>query len=145
MDKLGNRIHLTLPPEDDDGDVEYKWNLARMNDYKRTKITSQMRWRVEEASGNQSTLYVLGVHDNGQLTGLCRDNLIATYTNLVDCAGKIGLYTCLRRFGRINESDSYWAIMQVFSHPMLKCNIRTDHDLPQIPQHPIPEYIPNKM
>jgi len=141
MDKLGNHIYSTLPPENDNGDVEYKWNLAHMDKYKRSKITSQMRWRVKDSSRKQSALYILGVHDNGQLTGLNRNDLIATYTNLMDCANKLGLFTCLRRFKQFSDSGAYWAIMQVFEHPVSKCNIHTDYDLPPVPEHPLPDYL----
>jgi GTPase len=145
MDKLGNHVHLTLPPEEDEGDVEYKWNLAKMNAYKHNKITSQMRWRVQEASENQSALYILGVHDNGQLTGLCRDDLTNTYVNLMDCASQVGLYTCLRLFKKIRGTESYWAILQVFDHPLKKRDVHSDYDLPQIPHHEIPDYLMNSV
>ena len=141
MDKLGNQVYLTLPPEDDEGNVEYKWNLARINSYKRNKLSSQMRWRVQEASDNNSALYILGVHDNGQLTGLDRTDLIATYINLIDCASKVGLYACLRMFRRTSGADTYWAILQVFHRPQAKCDVKFDHDLPRVPVHNIPKYL----
>ncbi len=139
QDHLGNRVHIILPPEDDNGNIEYKWKLVNINNYKRNRLTSQMRWRVRESSDNNSALYILGVHDNGQLTGLSRNDLITTYINLIDCATKIGMYTCLRCFRKINDMD-YWAILQIF---YFKSNekVRTDHSLPQIPKHDIPDYL----
>ena len=139
MDKLGNYIYNTLPPEDDYGDVEYKWSLASMNDYKRSKITSQMKWRILEESEHQSVLYILGIHDNGDLTGLPRSDLIATYVNLMDCAQSIDMFTCLRKFERLGDSK-YWAVMQVFKRP--PCSVKCDQDLPDVPYHNLPEYIP---
>ncbi len=139
MDKLGNRVHITLPPEDDEGNIEYKWNLANINSYKRNKLTSQMKWRVKESSDSNSALYILGIHDNGQLTGLARNDLIATYINLIDCASRVGLYTCLRSFRQIHSD--YWALLQVFYHSRLKSEVKTDYDLPQVPNHDIPDYL----
>ena len=147
MDRLGNHVHLTLPPEEDDGDIEYKWDLATIKDYKHHKITSQMRWRVRESSDIGSALYVLGIHDNGHLTGLCLENLIATYLNLMDSARQIGMYTCIRLFKNISGTDRYWAVLQVFdrqqpckTHPFQNY---TDELVPHIPEHNIPEYLTN--
>lgn len=141
MDKLGNRVHITLPPEDDEGNVEYKWNLATVNKYKLNKLTSQMRWRVHEASDSKSALYIIGVHDKGQLSGLTLSDLKLTYLTLINCASKVELYTCLRVFKELGTTKRYWGILQVFDHSVPKKEIHMDYDLPVIPDHKLPDYI----
>lgn len=141
MDNMGNRVHKTLPPENDEGDIEYKWSLAKMDSYKRNKITSQMRWRVKETSDQQSALYILGVHDNGQLTGLPLNNLVDTYVNLMECANRVGLYTCILYFKKNPAADTFWAILQVFECSLDKGDVHDDSFIPKIPYHVIPEYL----
>lgn len=123
----------TLPPENDNGNVEYKWNLAQMNKYKRFKITSQMRWRVQEESDQESALYVIGVHDDGNVQGLCRNDFVSTFINLMDCAQNLGFYTCLRALNKIN--DNYWAVLQVFKAHII------DEGIPVVPKHTLPDYL----
>ena len=132
---------MSLPPENDNGNVEYKWRLTKLNTWKRNKLISQMRWRVLETVDDQSALYILGVYDNGELSGLPRDDLIITWLNLMDCATMLGLYTCLRHLGTLGSTNTYWAIMQIFRHPTPKRDIKFDHDIPNPPNHIIPDYI----
>ena len=133
MDHFCNNIHLFLPPEDDEGCIEYKWSLVNINKARRAKISSQMRWRVKVASDINSALYVLGVHDGGELTGLDRKDILASYANLMECATTVGLCTCLRRLKCIKE-EKYWAIVQVFVKYGNK-------ELPIVPAHQIPDYL----
>lgn len=146
MDKLGNRVYATLPPEDDEGCIEYKWSLAKVNSTKHNKLTSQMKWRVCQASNSYSALYILGIHDNGQLTGISRKDLIATYLNLLDCAREGNLYGCVRKFQRFRDSEKYWAILQIFHNTerdvyrQQKKSAHSDLDLPHIPNHKLPTF-----
>ena len=89
-------------------------------------------------------MYIIGVHDKGQLTGLCWDNIIATYLNLMDSAREIGMHTCLRAFKKIGD-DRYWAILQVFDTQSTVVAPYTDTDIPPIPKHNIPDYLVNAL
>lgn len=140
MDKLGNPVYLTLPPEDDEGCIEYKWNLSGIDRYKRNKLISQMRWRVCQST-NYSALYIIGVHDNGQVTGLSFSDFTTTYVNLLDCANVAKLYTCLLFLRRFGGRKSYWGVVQVFSCIAPKKKLCSDIDLPSIPTHEIPNYL----
>lgn len=133
-------IFYQLPPEDDLGNIEYKWDLSKMNKYKHHKTTSQMKWRVCETATINSALYVLGVYDDGKLTGISKGNLIKTYLNLMDCAHSAGLYTCIRQFKKIPDTDCYWAVLQVYAASD-KNKIRCDSDIPSAPDHPLPNYL----
>lgn len=134
MDKLGNKVVHTLPPEDPYGDIEYKWDLSDINRTKKIKVMTQMRWRICEESETGSGLYVLGVHDNGQLTGIEYSRLIKTYIHLMSCAGEMNMSTCLRLIEKVGENN-WWAVVQVF-----KRNI-CDTEIPKVPVHPLPEYL----
>ena len=141
MDKLGNYIYATLPPEENEGCIEYKWDLEKINHTKYNKLTSQMKWRVCQASGNYSALYILGIHDGGQLTGLSKDKIIATYLNLLDCASSANLYLCMRKLSRIENSDRYWAILQIFHSSKKLHYTQSDLNLPLIPKHLLPSFL----
>lgn len=134
MDKLGNKIYHTLPPENPLGSVEYKWDLSKMDRRKKAKVTTQMRWRIYEESVDHSGFYVIGVHDNGSLTGIPREKLIDTYVKLMSCAHTIGLLTCLRVFQKLGDGK-WWAVVQVFKGNTIDC------DVPKIPKQPLPSYL----
>lgn len=140
MDNFGNRIYAILPPENDEGCIEYKWNLAKMNHNKCNKLVSQMRWRVCQDPNNYSALYILGIHDGGQLTGLSKNKIIATYLNLLTCANTANLYMCMRKLLQIENTGKYWAILQIF-HNKKKYHTQSDLDLPTIPKHKLPSFI----
>ena len=140
MDQFGNIIHYKIQPENDEGDVEYKWSLVNLDKNKRTKISSQMKWRVNYASDINSALYILGVHDNGSLTGLKLNVLLQTIINLMDCAHSINMFTCIKVLKSLKNTDNYWAIIQVFrGNRKYNC----DFDKPLIPDHSIPDYLIN--
>lgn len=139
MDPMGNLIYTTLPPEDDDGFIEYKWNLAKTDGYKNNKIISQMKWRVLQAGDNKSAIYILGIHDNGNLTGLSRAALNATYTTLADCASRARLCSCIMAYKNIPHTDKYWAVLQIFIYRKAHSD-----DIPNAPLQELPEYI-NKL
>lgn len=142
MDKLGNKVYLEIPPEKYNGNIEYKWSLENISNYKRTKIVSQMAWRVNEESDINSALYVLGVHDNGHLTGLDKNILINTYTTLLDCINLNNMYSCLRIFTTVPGcKNKYWAVVQIFNYKSSPKSIKYDNDLPKIPLHPLPDFL----
>src|SRR5690242_18599097 len=85
MDPFGNKIYKYFPMEDDYGCIEYKWRLINTSMEKKMAVENQMRWRAFEAD-NESAIYILGVHDNGSLTGILKEELIKSYIFLLDCA-----------------------------------------------------------
>ena len=42
----GDEVAEDLPPEDDDGDTEYKFKMINLNMYKVKKRTTQMSFRI---------------------------------------------------------------------------------------------------
>ena len=72
-----NKFH----PENDDGNIEYKWRLDTKTNDGIKKIISQMTWRLNEGyenSGIREAHYLLGVYDNGELGNLTEKDLNIT-------------------------------------------------------------------
>lgn len=65
-----------LDPEEDDGNIEYKWKLLDESDERIERIASQMRYRCNE--GNSECIYNLGVEDDGKMTGLNKEEYEVT-------------------------------------------------------------------
>ena len=126
MDALGNKIYFRIPPENDNGDVEYKWRLQELSVIRRNELATQMLWRVNQTV-NKSVLYILGVHDNGTVTGIDINVITNTVIELMDCASKIKLKFCIRWIKRVSP-DRFWGVIQV-------CR---DKD---ITDHPLPDYV----
>lgn len=59
-----------LPPEIEEGNVEYKLKLGNLSDERLEQLTTQLKWRLAEGHGE--ALYQLGVSDAGVLVGLTR-------------------------------------------------------------------------
>eukprot|EP00438_Fugacium_kawagutii_P021222 Skav220501 [mRNA] locus=scaffold4697:39089:54676:- [translate_table: standard] len=58
-----------LPPECDEGCVEYKWRLGPEHTHRRLeRLATQMKFRLNE--GNGTAYYLLGVRDSGIAEGL---------------------------------------------------------------------------
>ena len=101
------------PPENDEGNKEYKWNLIPrfFDDIKKkcNKLASQMKYRLYEGDGK--AVYLLGVTDNGKSVGLTEDNLykslhvIRSAADIIDAQiDKIRLY---------NKGDYYIATIRL--------------------------------
>lgn len=65
-----------LPPEDDNGNTEYKLKLCGLSMYKVKKRTTQMAFRLTEGKGE--AFYEVGVHDNGELIGISYEDCAET-------------------------------------------------------------------
>ena len=68
-----NKIFPSQKPEKYYGNREYKRNLLQNNNITIQKRASQMLFRIIE--GNGKALYLLGIEDNGDITGLNRNEL----------------------------------------------------------------------
>lgn len=63
----------TLPPENDNGNVEYKAKLCSLSKERIYHLTTQMKWRLREGQGE--AIYEIGVSDNGCLTGIIQSEM----------------------------------------------------------------------
>jgi len=70
-----------IPPEDDNGNTEYKLKLCSLTMFKVKKRTTQMAFRLTEGIGE--AFYEIGVHDNGERIGIsyeeCAETLLVLF------------------------------------------------------------------
>ncbi|KXS18217.1 hypothetical protein M427DRAFT_54042 [Gonapodya prolifera JEL478] len=69
-----------LPPEVEEGNVEYKLRLTDVNTERLEHLTTQMKWRLHEGRG--VAVYELGVSDDGTPMGLSPGDLRVTLDTL---------------------------------------------------------------
>jgi len=77
-----------LPPEPQEGNIEYKWKLVAPDSNRLQHLSTQMNWRLEEGQGE--ALYRIGVEDDGTLTGVSREELQESIDTLYKMAQPIG-------------------------------------------------------
>lgn len=103
-----------LPPEPEQGNVEYKLKLINPSSQRFEHLVTQMKWRLREGHGeaiyqigtnsyniysfallslclsfNMSNMFK-GVEDNGKLTGLTKEEMKASLKTLKDMASRLG-------------------------------------------------------
>ncbi|VDP14863.1 unnamed protein product [Soboliphyme baturini] len=76
----GNCLSLLLPPEDDEGNVEYKLKLINPSPSRFQHLVTQLKWRLREGQGE--AIYEIGVEDNGTCTGLTATDLAMSLSTL---------------------------------------------------------------
>lgn len=107
MKKLGeselSELPESLPPEVEEGNVEYKLQLLNPTRYRFQQLVSQMKWRLEEGEGE--AIYEIGVADNGTLTGLVASELQTSLNTLGNMAKQLGAIPTIVRQRYISESD----------------------------------------
>jgi len=84
----GRRRQRSLPPEVEEGRVEYKLKLSHPSPERYKKLVTQLNWRLGE--GSRMALYEVGVEDNGTLAGLAPDDLEASLETLHRMARELG-------------------------------------------------------
>lgn len=81
-------LPANLPPEIEEGNVEYKLKLVNPSPHRFEHLVTQMKWRLEEGQGE--AIYEIGVEDNGLLVGLSNSDLMASVHTLERMAEKLG-------------------------------------------------------
>ncbi|XP_029926401.1 GTP-binding protein 2 [Myripristis murdjan] len=77
-----------LPPEAEEGNIEYKLKLVNPTQYRFEHLVTQMKWRLQEGRGE--AVYQIGVEDNGMLVGLTEEDMRASLKTLHRMAEKVG-------------------------------------------------------
>ncbi|XP_074663149.1 GTP-binding protein 2-like [Tubulanus polymorphus] len=85
---LETEMPATLPPEVEEGNVEYKLKLLNPSDSRFEHLVTQMKWRLQEGKGE--AIYEIGVEDCGMLTGLNDEDLDASLQTLNRMADRLG-------------------------------------------------------
>ncbi|KAJ8906240.1 hypothetical protein NDN08_002734 [Rhodosorus marinus] len=76
-----------LTPEDDEGNMEYKWCLVNPSRERFMQLVTQMNFRLLEGQGE--AIYQVGVEDDGRLRGLHPDALEASLHTLKRMASEL--------------------------------------------------------
>ncbi|KAI6213207.1 hypothetical protein M3Y94_00123400 [Aphelenchoides besseyi] len=77
-----------LQPEVEVGNVEYKSRLLKISASRLEHLTTQLKWRLHEGSGQ--CYYLLGVEDDGTMSGLNRDDMNETLSCVKQMAENAG-------------------------------------------------------
>lgn len=77
-----------LPPEPQNGNIEYKLKLVNPSSQRLEHLVTQMKWRLRE--GNGEAIYEMGVEDNGIMTGLSEEDMDNSLDTLQEMARRLG-------------------------------------------------------
>jgi len=94
-------MNLKINREKENGNIEYK--LINTDTEKRQRLTSQMRYRIQEGSGE--AIYVIGVTHEGGVIGVTEDEFTESFNNL-SLAAKDSNYNINILSSRIVEKDT---------------------------------------
>lgn len=86
--KPSNNTAPYLPPEAEEGNIEYKLKLVNPTQYRFEHLATQMKWRLQEGRGE--AVYQIGVEDNGMLAGLSEEDMRTSLKTLHKLAEKVG-------------------------------------------------------
>ncbi|XP_053731003.1 GTP-binding protein 2 isoform X1 [Synchiropus splendidus] len=92
-----------LPPEVEEGNIEYKLKLVDPTQYRFEHLATQMKWRLQEGRGE--AVYQIGVEDNGMVVGLAEEDMKASLTTLHRLAEKVGADITILRHREV-DSDT---------------------------------------
>nr|XP_039254255.1 GTP-binding protein 2-like [Styela clava] len=81
-------MDVNLPPEEEEGNVEYKLKLLNPTAFRIEHLITQMKWRLQEGQGE--AIYKIGVEDNGICAGLTSDEMKQTMETLNQMASRLG-------------------------------------------------------
>ncbi|XP_054655578.1 GTP-binding protein 2 [Dunckerocampus dactyliophorus] len=89
-----------LPPEAEEGNIEYKLKLVDPTPSRFEHLVTQMKWRLQEGRGE--AVYQIGVEDNGMLVGLSEEDMRASLTTLHKMAEKVGADMTILRHSEVD-------------------------------------------
>eukprot|EP00095_Tigriopus_kingsejongensis_P000675 maker-scaffold340_size202118-snap-gene-1.21 protein:Tk00675 transcript:maker-scaffold340_size202118-snap-gene-1.21-mRNA-1 annotation:"gtp-binding protein 2" len=78
----------SLPPEPQQGHIEYKLKLVNPTEPRLEHLVTQMKWRLREGQGE--AIYEIGVEDDGLMTGLSDEDLTSSLDTLREMARRLG-------------------------------------------------------
>lgn len=104
-----------IPPESEDGNIEYKQRLDLKSLTKIKKMTSQMLWRLNEGkiiNGRAEAHYFLGIDDNGAIANI-DENIINDSINVLDVVAK-KCHSEIHKIDKIKINDCCVAEIIIF-------------------------------
>jgi GTPase len=75
---------FSLPPEIEEGNIEYKRKIDGLTSAKITKFTTQMLWRINEGKqilGVDEAIYYIGIENNGEISGVDNETINESIKN----------------------------------------------------------------
>lgn len=87
-----------LPPEDDEGAVEYKWSLVNPTAARFAQLVTQLNFRLAEGAGE--AVYQVGFSDDGQPKGLPPERLASSLDTLSAMAAELNAEVSVLREAR---------------------------------------------
>jgi hypothetical protein len=112
MDSLFDKDNNKFYPENQEGNIEYKWRLDTKNELGYKKLISQMMWRINEGYelyGEKKAGYLIGIYDDGSLGELSVDQLIKSINIFKDLLKTIDVKIRDEEIKMINTSYIYYA------------------------------------
>nr|VZI29363.1 unnamed protein product [Spirometra erinaceieuropaei] len=97
-------LPLTLPPEVEEGNIEYKLKLVNPSQNRFEHLITQMKWRLDEGGGQ--AIYRLGVDDNGAVSGLTVTEMAASLSTIYRMARRLGASLSLLRECTVEHSSA---------------------------------------
>jgi GTPase len=97
-----------LPPENDNGNIEYKAKLLNPSPSRLQHLITQMKWRLREGQGE--AIYEIGVDDGGTLVGLTDTELKASISTLRKMASDINATVAIVSLGQATFTTRAFAI-----------------------------------
>lgn len=95
---------VALPPEVEQGNVEYKLKLIDPSPTRFEHLVTQMKWRLQEGLGE--AIYQIGVEDNGSLSGLSEDEIHKSIETLRSMAQRLGASITIIRMRNIESPEN---------------------------------------
>ncbi|VUZ56331.1 unnamed protein product [Hymenolepis diminuta] len=96
-------LPLDLPPEPEEGNIEYKLKLIDPTADRLEHLMTQMKWRLNEGGGQ--AIYRLGVDDSGAVTGLTAQEMLASLRTFYKMAKRLGVDIRLLRERTLSSPD----------------------------------------
>ncbi|KAI9137951.1 P-loop containing nucleoside triphosphate hydrolase protein [Paraphysoderma sedebokerense] len=90
-----------LPPEVEEGNIEYKLKLLNPSPERFEHLVSQLKWRLSEGRGE--ALYEIGISDSGMLVGLSPTDLRSSLATLERMANALNADCSIVREKLVNE------------------------------------------
>ena len=81
-----SKVIRSFEKEDDEGNIEYKLKLVKPSDDRLDHLTTQMKFRIGEGSGE--AYYRIGVEDDGKAIGLNENEMYESLKTICTMANK---------------------------------------------------------
>jgi GTPase len=104
---INNKI-TKLPKEIEKGNTEYKRKIHNINEHRFFQLTTQLKWRLNEGfdiNNYYSAIYIIGIEDNGNISGMTKEDNEKTIINIKRMVKSLDLY--IKNIYNINHKKGY--------------------------------------